>query len=109
VGGVIKWVFGVVLKRRGASEPERARAENVGILLSSGFIAGESLMAVLLALLVMGNDFIPGLLGFQRLTGGAEPSTWLGLIIYPVALWLLVWFAASKMRDQSLAAAKAGE
>jgi putative OPT family oligopeptide transporter len=109
VGGVIKWIFHTVVKRRGATDAEYARAENVGILLSSGFIAGESLMAVLLALLVMGNDFIPGLLGFQRLVFGAGASTWLGLLIYPVVLWLLVWFAASKMRDTSLAAAKAGE
>jgi putative OPT family oligopeptide transporter len=109
VGGLIKWLFDGVVQRRGGSEAEHARAQNVGILLSSGFIAGESLMAVLLALLVMGNDFIPGLLSFQRLAFGVAPNTWLGLVIYPVVLWMLVWFAASKMRDTSLAAAKAGE
>jgi putative OPT family oligopeptide transporter len=54
VGGVIKWVFDIVIKRRKATDEERQRAENMGVLLSSGFIAGESLMAVLLALLVIG-------------------------------------------------------
>ena len=78
-------------------------------LISSGFIAGESLMAVALALLVIGGDFVPWLLGFQRLIGGAEPSFLLSLIAYPVVLFLLAWFTISKMREGSLPAMKVGE
>ncbi|MDH3291467.1 MAG: oligopeptide transporter, OPT family [Gemmatimonadota bacterium] len=109
VGGLIKLVFELRLKRQGATDQERQRAENLGVLISSGFIAGESLMAVALALLVIGGDFVPWLLGFQRLIGGAEPSFLLSLIAYPVVLFLLAWFTISKMREGSLPAMKVGE
>ncbi len=98
VGGLIRWIFDLRLKRRAANEAERQKAENLGVLLSSGFIAGESLMAVLLALLVIGNDFIPGLLAFQRLSFGFEPSFYLSLLIYPVVIYLLGWLTISRMK-----------
>ena len=106
VGGVIKWIFDRRLARAEATDAERGRAENLGVLLSSGFIAGESLMAVLLALLVIGNDFVPGLLGFQRLTFGLSPQFGIGLIIYPVVLWLLAWFTIGRMREGSAPATR---
>jgi hypothetical protein len=92
-GGIVRWLFTVHAKRRGMSDDERARGENTGVLLSSGFIAGESLMAVILALLVIGGDFAPWLLAFQRLTAGIEPSFWLSLAAYPLVIYLLVFFA----------------
>jgi putative OPT family oligopeptide transporter len=73
VGGLIKWVFDLRLKAKKATADERQRAENLGVLMSSGFIAGESLMAVVLALLVIGGDFAPWLLSFQVLAEGVEP------------------------------------
>jgi len=109
VGGLIKWIFDIMVARRGATESERTRAENVGVLLSSGFIAGESLMAVALALAFMAGERYPALLSFQSLVFGREASPWLGLLIYPVILYLLVWFPLSKMRDDRLAATKIAE
>jgi putative OPT family oligopeptide transporter len=106
VGGLVKWVFDARLKAKGASEDEQRRAQNLGVLLSSGFIAGESLMAVVLALLVIGGDFAPWLLGFQGLTFGATASFWPSLIAYPVVLYLLAWFTISKMREGGLPASK---
>jgi putative OPT family oligopeptide transporter len=106
VGGLIKWGFDLRLKAKKATPDERQRAENIGVLMSSGFIAGESLMAVVLALLVIGGDFAPWLLGFQRLTGGAEPSFTLSLIAYPVVFFLLAWFTVNKMREGGLPATK---
>jgi fucose permease len=66
-------------------------------------------MAVALALLVIGGGFVPWLLGFQRLAGGAEPSFLLSLIAYPAVLVLLAWFTIGKMREGSLPAMKVGE
>jgi len=99
VGGLIKWLFDLRLKASGATEEESTRANNTGILLSSGFIAGESLMAVVLALLVIGGDFMPSLLSFQSLTFGFEPSLLLSVIAYPAVAFLLAWFTISKMRE----------
>jgi putative OPT family oligopeptide transporter len=109
VGGVIKWIFDRQLARRKADEDEKTRAQNVGVLISSGFIAGESLMAVLLALVVIAADKWPSVTGFQRLAFGFHASPWVGLLIYPVVLYLLVWLPISKMRDQRLAATKVPE
>ncbi len=99
VGGIFRWLFDVRLKRMEVSNEQRQRAENTGVLLSSGFIAGESLMAVLIALLFIGSEKFPWLLGFQRLSFGAEPQFWLGLVIFPVVLYLLAWFTIDKMRQ----------
>jgi putative OPT family oligopeptide transporter len=106
VGGLIKWVFELRLKAKKATPDERQRAENLGVLMSSGFIAGESLMAVVLALLVIGGDFAPWLLGFQVLAEGVEPSFMLSLIAYPGVLFLLAWFTVNKMREGGIPATK---
>jgi uncharacterized oligopeptide transporter (OPT) family protein len=99
VGGLIKWVFDRNVKRSGLSDDQKQRAENTGILLSSGFIAGESLMAVFIALLVIGGDFAPWLLGFQRLAGGLSPSFWASLIIFPVMIYLLAFYTIKRARE----------
>jgi putative OPT family oligopeptide transporter len=99
VGGLIKWVFDQNVKRSGFSDDQKQRAENTGVLLSSGFIAGESLMAVVIALLVIGGDFAPWLLGFQRLSFGLSPSFWASLIIFPVVIYLLGFYTLKKARS----------
>jgi putative OPT family oligopeptide transporter len=109
VGGLIKWIFDATVARRGATDVEKTRSQNIGVLVSSGFIAGESLMAVLLALVVIAADRWPSAMGFQNLTFGFEANPWLGLLIYPVVLYLLVWVPLSKMRDEKLSAAKVAE
>jgi uncharacterized oligopeptide transporter (OPT) family protein len=102
VGGLVKWVFEGMLKRRGATEEEKARAENTGVLVSSGFIAGESLMAVILALMVIGGDFWPPLLGFQSWNPLDAPNFYIGLLGYFIVLYMLVWLPVSKMKEGGL-------
>lgn len=98
VGGLIKWALEARLTARGATAEERTRAENTGTLLSSGFIAGESLMAVILAFLVIGADFMPLLKRGQEAVAGLPTSFALSLVIYPVLIYLLVWLPLKKMR-----------
>jgi putative OPT family oligopeptide transporter len=102
VGGLVKWILNMVLEKKGATEDEKARAENTGVLVSSGFIAGESLMAVILALLVIGGDFYPWILSFQRLTFLEHPSFFLSFIAYALVLYMLVWLPVSKMKEGGL-------
>ncbi len=102
VGGLVKWLFELWLKRKKATEEERTRAENTGILVSSGFIAGESLMAVVLALVVISADKFPILLSFQNLNFLEEPSYLLSLFAYVIVLGMLVWLPVSKMRSEGL-------
>ncbi len=131
VGGLIKWLHGKRVDRAGATPEQRVRAENTGTLLSSGFIAGEALMAVVLALLVLSGDFAPGVLAAWRelgagaargisaglywvLTGlGVDSARWLprwpfllGLVIYPVLVYLLAWLPLKAMRQGGAPAVK---
>jgi len=102
LGGLVRWIFDTRLKRQGVSDEEKQSAENIGVLMSSGFIAGESLMAVILAILFIAAEKVPSLLFFQNFTGGAEPNFYLSLIAYPVVAFLLGWFTIKKMRDGTL-------
>jgi putative OPT family oligopeptide transporter len=102
VGGLVKWLFEWMLEKRGATEEEKARAENTGILVSSGFIAGESLMAVVLAILVILADPFPVLLSFQALNFLEEPSYLLSLFAYVIVLVMLVWIPVNQMRSGGL-------
>ncbi len=56
VGGIIRYIMERSLEKRKADEAMKTKAQNTGILLSSGFIAGESLMAVIMAFVVLGRS-----------------------------------------------------
>ncbi|MEE8572899.1 MAG: oligopeptide transporter, OPT family [Gemmatimonadota bacterium] len=99
VGGLIRAFFEWKQKKAGATEPQRQEAENKGILLSSGFIAGESLMAVALAFLFLGQDFVPALARWKEaLAPGGDGSFLLGLLAYPVVFALLAWLPLREVR-----------
>jgi putative OPT family oligopeptide transporter len=101
VGGLMRWVLDTALTRQKASVEQRTRAENVGVLLSSGFIAGESLMAVLMALLVIGRDQFP----FLQLPALVQnPSAWPGLVIFVVVGILLIWTPLRAMKSDAVPA-----
>jgi putative OPT family oligopeptide transporter len=102
VGGLVKWIFNLALDKKGATKDERARAENTGVLVSSGFIAGESLMAVILALLVIVGDVWPPILGFQNWRFWSESSFSLSLVAYAIVIYMLVWIPVSKMKEGGL-------
>ncbi len=53
LGGVFKWLTFTWAKRQGVDDPRKLEAvENKGLLVSSGFVAGEALMGLCLAALV---------------------------------------------------------
>ncbi|MGD8895454.1 MAG: oligopeptide transporter, OPT family [Acidobacteriota bacterium] len=107
-GGLIRWLLEAQLSRRKTSSDEKVRAENMGTLLSSGFIAGESLMAVILAFLVIGEDFFPFLVRMRAaVTPSWEPSFLLSLLVYPGLVYLLVFLPLRKMRESGLPSLKA--
>ncbi len=49
VGGCFRAVSDYISTRKGHNEGQRARSENIGILISSGMIAGEGLMGLVVA------------------------------------------------------------
>ena len=97
-GGVIRAVLDWFLNRKNASETERIKAENSGILVASGLIAGQSLMAVVLAFVVLYEQARLGLSEGDHLLPHLAHSFWAGLLVYPLLLLLLVWLPLHRMR-----------
>jgi len=95
VGGLIKLILDRVMARRGMDEESQDKAVKTGILLSSGFIAGESLMAVLLAFWVMGSSTV----NLPNLPHIAE-SPLLAFLIFPALLYLLVFIPLKEARKR---------
>ena len=86
VGGLIAWMLSRKLTARGASETAVMRATNTGVLLSSGFIAGEALMAVLLAFVVLGGSAF----GIEQVLPSFMQSTLLGAFVFVLLFHMLV-------------------
>jgi uncharacterized oligopeptide transporter (OPT) family protein len=88
-GGIIRYFLDRTLKNRNADAETTTKAENVGVLLSSGFIAGESLMAVILAFTVLGHSLIDKTWEAAPLIG-LPPQGWLGLLVFVALGFMLI-------------------
>ena len=109
VGGAFRWIMDILLNReKDAGEERKSKAENTGVLISSGLIAGGALTAVLIAFLVLGYnppwvepmahpewqasaqavdlglkvDEVPTFIDRARMAIGWSPSAWGGLIAF---------------------------
>ena len=92
IGGLVAWALTQAMDRREASAAERTKAINAGVLLSSGFIAGEALMAVLLAFIVLASEVV----GWLVLPQIAD-SAWAGSLIFILLLYMLIKIPLSAM------------
>lgn len=82
VGGVIKQIIEKIADKK---KLNKEKVENTGILLSSGFIAGEAIVALIIAGTVaigQGRAIIP------KLIDGGNP--WLGLVIFATIAYVLI-------------------
>jgi putative OPT family oligopeptide transporter len=82
VGGIIK---NIVEKTTIRKKLNTEKVENTGILLASGFIAGEAIVALIVAFTVAlskGEAWFPKLI--------VDGNPWLGLVIFAVIAFLLI-------------------
>jgi putative OPT family oligopeptide transporter len=98
VGGVIRYLLDFWVEKNEATEEEKTTAENSGVLVSSGLIAGQSLMAVALAFVVMYGSVVMKLEEGERILPHIADNFWLGLLVYPLLLALLVWLPIQRLR-----------
>jgi putative OPT family oligopeptide transporter len=96
VGGVIRWIGDRMMERRGMPAAEIEQRVNVGTLLASGMIAGEALMAILLAVAVNAHLKLPGLEGS-------------GLLALPVFAAVAVILIVVPLRPLRVAGASGGD
>jgi putative OPT family oligopeptide transporter len=97
VGGIIRWFMDRALKKRNADAETKTKAENTGVLLASGFIAGESLMAVILAFAVLGHSLIDKEWETEPLIN-VPGFGWLGMLVFAVLGFVLITTPLSSAR-----------
>ncbi len=100
VGGLIKGAADRVVARQLTGE-QKITFENIGILLASGFIAGEALTGVLIAgLVLMGipslTEFFFGIEMFPWVDGA--PGGWLALAVFALLIYALVMYPLRKAK-----------
>jgi putative OPT family oligopeptide transporter len=98
VGGIIKWILEVILKKKNATVEQKSKVENTGVLISSGLIAGESLMAVILAFVVLGVNVSEST--FSLTNFALFPAnTYLGLIAFIGLTYLLIKIPLDRIKQ----------
>ncbi|MFW6330431.1 MAG: OPT family oligopeptide transporter [Gemmatimonadota bacterium] len=95
VGGVFRWIVDRGIERRYGNTGEPVdRAANGGILVASGFVAGEALMGVVIAGLIVANLTLPTIIDSPLVQGV------LGLLVFPLVLWFF-WSRARREAESA--------
>jgi putative OPT family oligopeptide transporter len=92
VGGVLKWMVDGMLARKKYTPEQLERASNTGILVASGFVAGEALMGVLIA------GFIVAKFSFPTIISNTALQSILGLLVFPLVLWHFYHFSNAEAK-----------
>lgn len=93
VGGLIKGVLDLYVKRRKYNEGQLATVENTGVLLASGLIAGEALMGLLIAIFAIFNVFFGGMLNISN------PMYIIGILVLLAIAYFLVKIPLKRGKD----------
>jgi hypothetical protein len=88
-GGIAYWYVERVSRRRGDPEPVRQGVVHRGLLFSSGLVAGEAIMGIIVAFLLIGDAPIPILEAWGNQAGGV-PIAWVSLAALFLMIVLLV-------------------
>ncbi|HNW88290.1 MAG TPA: oligopeptide transporter, OPT family [Bacteroidales bacterium] len=91
LGGVVKGIVEIIQKRKNFTLGQAVRTENTGVLLASGFIAGEALMGLVFALLYFLN--VPAFAIFEH------PSFGVSIIVLVLIGVALVWLPIRSKGD----------
>ena len=87
VGGVIKYLLDKSAEKHITEEKDKETVENTGLLLASGLVAGEALMGIVLAGLVVSKIDLKSLIGIPSSFSG---FWWLGIVVFLVLGYVLI-------------------
>jgi putative OPT family oligopeptide transporter len=85
LGGLFKGAVDSVTEKRQFNATQLTHAENIGVLLASGLIAGEALMGLIIAIFAVGNIFMYDIFSFFQ-----HPPFWISLIVLALIGWILI-------------------
>jgi putative OPT family oligopeptide transporter len=92
VGGVIRWLCDVIRDKRDFNAAQKARIENAGVLCASGLIAGEALMGLIKAGVVMATDKpLASIFEFFK-----EPPLAVGLVVLVLLAFYMIRLPLSR-------------
>jgi uncharacterized oligopeptide transporter (OPT) family protein len=92
VGGVMKWAADQWAARQNLSAEEKAKFEERGTLLASGFIAGEAITGILLAALFLAgvSSLTKVITGLGELPFLANWGGWISLVAFGTLAYVLI-------------------
>ena len=100
VGGAMKWAADQWAARKNLSTEDKAKVEDRGTLLASGFIAGEAITGILLAAL-----FLTGVSSITKVITGRDElpflenwGGWISLAAFAIIAFILIQVPLRKMR-----------
>ena len=82
IGGIVRWVTDTMRNRANYNEAQRARVENVGVLVASGLIAGEALAGLITGWFNYKEGKLPEIF--------AHPSYLAGVVVIALIAFVLV-------------------
>ncbi len=99
VGGLIRFTIDKMVARRKIGGEVKQGVENTGILIASGLIAGEALMAIILAALVFFETNLLEVIGLQTII--ESPEAWPGIVALVIIAFVLIYFPLRSARRAS--------
>jgi putative OPT family oligopeptide transporter len=99
VGGLIKYIVDKIAEKRIKDQKDKDVLDNTGLLIASGLVAGEALVGILLAGLVVGNINLSRMVGLPEDFHG---FWWLGILVFLVLGYTLIKYPYKELlRSQS--------
>src|SRR5450631_1961355 len=86
LGGMIRWITDKMRDRRDFNDAQKARVENAGVLTASGFIAGEALMGIVIAIFKFKKWPLPVIFAHPSVVSGFIVLVILGFVMVRVPL-----------------------
>ncbi|HEY4900033.1 MAG TPA: oligopeptide transporter, OPT family [Terriglobales bacterium] len=86
LGGMIRWITDRMRDRRDFNDAQKARVENAGVLTASGFIAGEALMGIVIAVFKYKQWRLPAIFAHPSVVSGFIVLVILGFVMVRVPL-----------------------
>jgi putative OPT family oligopeptide transporter len=86
VGGIIRWITDKIRDSKNFNDAQKARVENAGVLTASGFIAGEALMGIVIAIFKYKQWPLPVIFKYPPVAGGFIMLVILAIVMIRVPL-----------------------
>jgi len=108
VGGIIKYATEKMGEKEIEKEPEerheemKSRLESFGLLIASGLVAGEALVGILLAILVVSNIKLNAMFGNLTAEGKTpEGYAILGFLVFAILAFVMIYYPLKAMKKQN--------